>query len=398
MRPVLRPTPTEPRVWEALDLPKMHRRQDQPSASDTDPDCLAVSPDTQSCYPTSSTIAYQNQYTRFIWNTRYALFVGDNGDADVTLILRNAESDRQVGNWTMPNKLGRFSLAVDDTWWDQRAVTQWEGRPRNWTFYWQIIPATHTIDGGEARQPTFTVIQTALPNAYLSSTSASIISQSLASVSRSIAASESSSAQAAQQSRDAALQQSHNNSYFPPWAIALIVILGLISIVSILTLFFVVIRSARRKRSLQNRSSMGSDSPMIQGAGGPVSPIAASGMGGGPASLLAPPVRNAPSIRYNDGNSVASRTSAAEGVITGSDAAIMADAFRKALRKPDFADRPQEEGESPEQINAEESEALLLNRELAEDGKNIRSVSSQRGVKVVGDDESTRKESQGYSV
>ncbi|CAG8650864.1 17332_t:CDS:2, partial [Acaulospora colombiana] len=363
MRPVLRPTPTIPLVspdddWKDFSLDK---RQDPPAVTD--------------------------------WNPRYALFVGDNDDGQVTLILRNAESDEQIGNWTQPNKLGRFSLAVDDKWWDRRAVSLWQGQPRNWTFYWQIIPSTHTINGGEARQPTFVVVQTALPNSYMSSSSASLISESLASVSRSEAAAESSSVQAAQQSRDAALQNSRNSSSFPPWAIALIAVLGVISIVSILTLFFVLLRGARRRRNGHKRTSMGSESPMMQAPGDPISPTAAStqGIGNRASSVLSPPVRNAPSIRYNDGGSINSRSiSGGEGVITGSDAAIMADAFRKALRKPDFADRPQEEGESPEQNGANETEALLLNRELAEEGKNIRSVSSERGVKVVDEDDNHR--------
>jgi hypothetical protein len=59
----------------------------------------------------------------------------------------------------------------------------------------------------------------------------------------------------------------------------------------------------------------------------------------------------------------------------------MADAFRKALRKPDFAGRPVEEGESPEN-NPEANEDELLNRELADEGRDIRSVGSSRGVRV----------------
>lgn len=326
----------------------------------------------------------------FLGNTRYSLFIGDNGDGDVTLILKNAETDKQVGNWTQPNKLGRYSLAVDDRWWDERGVDLWRGQNRNWTFYWQIIPSTHTIDGGEARQPTFVVVQTALPNSALSSSSASIISQSLASASRSIAAEDSSIAQAAQSSRDAALQAGRNNNFFPAWAIALIVVLGVISIVSILTLFFVLLRGARRKRSLDRRTSMGSESPMIQAPGAPLSPAAAStSVGHSGTAAVVPLMRNAPSIRYND-DSINSRensgTANPEGAITGSDAAIMADAFRKALRKPEF----NEEGESPETQGTGETETLLLNRELAEEGQNIRSVSSERGVKVVADGDSPK--------
>lgn len=56
----------------------------------------------------------------------------------------------------------------------------------------------------------------------------------------------------------------------------------------------------------------------------------------------------------------------------------MADAFRKMLRKPDFAGQPVEEGESPDG----ERENEMINRELAEEGRDIRSVRSERGVRV----------------
>ena len=57
----------------------------------------------------------------------------------------------------------------------------------------------------------------------------------------------------------------------------------------------------------------------------------------------------------------------------------MADAFRKMLRKPDFADRPVEEGESPDRA---EPSTEMIGRELAEEGRDIRSVRSERGVRV----------------
>jgi len=53
----------------------------------------------------------------------------------------------------------------------------------------------------------------------------------------------------------------------------------------------------------------------------------------------------------------------------------MADAFRKALRKPEFADATVEEPEGGR-------EDTLINRELAEEGRDIRSVSSSRGYRV----------------
>ena len=82
----------------------------------------------------------------------------------------------------------------------------------------------------------------------------------------------------------------------------------------------------------------------------------------------------------HDGASMTSRTSDA-GPFSGADAAIMANAFRQALRKPDFADRPVVEGESPDDQHGQ-SRAELINLELAEEGRDIRSVSSSRGVRV----------------
>jgi len=64
---------------------------------------------------------------------------------------------------------------------------------------------------------------------------------------------------------------------------------------------------------------------------------------------------------------------------SGADAAIMADAFRKALRKPDFAGPIEDTNDD---INPTIGSSAILNRELAEEGRDIRSVSSERGVRI----------------
>lgn len=96
--------------------------------------------------------------------------------------------------------------------------------------------------------------------------------------------------------------------------------------------------------------------------------------------------RNAPSVVIHDG---ASNTSAGDsGPFSGADAAIMADAFRKMLRKPDFAERLEEGDDSPDGGNDDDDDnhrhghTGLIGRELAEEGRDIRSVSSERGVRV----------------
>lgn len=126
---------------------------------------------------------------------------------------------------------------------------------------------------------------------------------------------------------------------------------------------------------------MGSSTPMMRNAehGEPISPVTATAYG-------AVHHHRPPSPEIHDGASTMSRNSDA-GLFSGADAAVMADAFRAALRKPNFAGRPVEEGESPDSdpnnpANDQHPEPGLLDRELAEEGRDIRSVGSSRGVKV----------------
>lgn len=74
----------------------------------------------------------------------------------------------------------------------------------------------------------------------------------------------------------------------------------------------------------------------------------------------------------------------ASGPFSGDDAAFIANAFRDTLRRPDFKDRPLEEGESPDALPEKSADPpeMVMSRELAEEGRDIRSVRSERGVKV----------------
>ncbi len=135
---------------------------------------------------------------------------------------------------------------------------------------------------------------------------------------------------------------------------------------------FLLVRRARRNESARTsrRASIGSASPMITGPGAaPQSPMMEQAPAPRPSSLYSP----------NDGSSI-SHSHSTETPFSGADAAIMADAFRKALRKPDFVGGTIEEGDSPE--TQEQKEHRLLSRELAEEGRDIRSVDSSRDVRV----------------
>ena len=141
----------------------------------------------------------------------------------------------------------------------------------------------------------------------------------------------------------------------------------------------------RRNSMLSHRGSMNSASPMMANAatGNAQSPLLGSAALAGGAIGAAESGENRPTspTEGHDGASTMSRTSADPGLFSGADAAILAAAFRSQLRKPDFTERPVEEGESPESQATERPEALL-GRELAEEGRDIRSVGSSRGVRV----------------
>jgi len=168
------------------------------------------------------------------------------------------------------------------------------------------------------------------------------------------------------------IQSNSSSASFPHSAIAVIVVLGFLAIVASCTLAFIVI-IRRRNGNGSNRNSMGSASPMMADIGNaPQSP-------GGLVTQQPSTGHRAPSVVSPDGASTVSRANSADaGPFSGADAAIMADAFRKALRKPDFADQPVEV-DSPETQRRKEE---LLHRELGEEGRGIRNVLSSRGVKV----------------
>lgn len=312
----------------------------------------------------------------------YALFFSNDGDGSIDLYLRNADSDQMMGKWNATRQSGELKLLVDDTWWDSRSVTLWTGQPRNWTFYWVLVPAGTVLNGGEPHQPTFTVVQTALPNYALASSSSAMASASSASVSQLLASESEAAVESASKALQTNQQLSSGANDFPAWAIALVVVLCVVTLTSILSLVFLLQRHLRKKQYSDDnrRNSMGSESPMMATAD-PSSPITHESSYAGHPVVLPAVARSV----AHDGASVHSKGTA-DPMISTNEAAYMADAFRKALRKPDFTDRPPEEGESPES-NAVQTEEQLLKSELAGEGRNIRSVSSERGVRVVTDSE-----------
>lgn len=333
-------------------------------------------------------------------------------------------------NQTNPRgQAGYITAPVNDTWFGTRGQA-WNGKNISLPFYWVIQPGGTGLDGSEVPQATFSAVRKSyarLPvrtpltarraeTTYLDSVSSSIASASSASTasiaSTSMAAASSSLASVSSASiaslsgsllsgvspsgtstaggaAGGGVQSDTGASSFPKWAIGVIVVLGLLAILAGGILAFLCMRRMRRRNEEDsNRGSMGSASPMMANAeqvNSPRSPLLGGGgmlaAGAAGAAGGAAYEHRASSVMSPDGASTASHGGSAGegGPFSGADAAIMADAFRKALRKPDFAGGI-DEGDSPGSDQA--NNGVLMNRELAEEGRDIRSVESSRGVQV----------------
>ncbi|KDQ11411.1 hypothetical protein BOTBODRAFT_454829 [Botryobasidium botryosum FD-172 SS1] len=351
------------------------------------PTCNDVGNYVYSCYPTSNTTVNQGDWTRLIWNPAVPSFMGAAVTNPLDIYLFHADSDVQVANWTnVPAATGHQSVQVADSFWGNQGA-QFTGGQEPYPMYFVITLSGSTLNGAESRLATWTALQTALPASVISASSASVRSQAASASLSSVAAT-------ATRTPNPNLQGSGggSSSDFPAWAIALVVVLGVLAAVALALLAYLLVRNIREKSRLAaaavHRDSIHSASPMMANADmshvqSPQSPTGPHegyvGGGGSSAAHGHPGSIHRPGGVANDGASTVSES----GPFSGADAMIMADAFRQALRKPDFAGR-QEEGESPDtgDTGAEVARKELINRELAEEGRDIMSVSSGRGVTV----------------
>ncbi|KAJ3574480.1 hypothetical protein NP233_g1752 [Leucocoprinus birnbaumii] len=366
-----------------------------------------------SCFPTAGTEIPQHQWAAFVWNSRRPELTQTN---QVNLYLFRADSGEQILqalNITNPfGQAGIHKAQVDDSWFGTDGLA-WNGTNQTFPYQWVISRNDTGLDGSQISQPIFSAVQTTYLDSVISSSLSSAAAASSASVLSSLSAVAASSSRAANSptssSGSGSVQADSSGSGFPHWAIAVITVLGFLAIASVCILAFLILRRLRRRNEEieSNRNSMGSSSPMMANAqqqGSPLlgtpslpppphSPVgtgsasAAAGAGLAGGAAMSERERNAPSVVIHDG---ASTTSAGDsGPFSGADAAIMADAFRKMLRKPDF-ERLEEGDDSPDGGNEDDDDdnrrgpsgAGLIGRELAEEGRDIRSVSSERGVRV----------------
>ncbi|PPQ85997.1 hypothetical protein CVT26_012754 [Gymnopilus dilepis] len=423
----LRPSSSSP--WPAPTPPPTKRRRvhveleerqiiaDQSQVAQAKQACQLLSGNNvYSCFPTADTVIPQHEWATFVWNSRLPFFTQTNL---VDVFLFRADSQQQLLHFpNQPNpsdRAGSVSAQVNDTWFGDDGL-KFNGTNVSFPFFWVVIRSDHTLDGNQIPQPIFTAVQTTVLDSVATASALAAASSSSAAAAASLSSlsslSSASSASAARQSSlsrataqpTGAVQHAASATSFPHWAIAVIVILGFLAIACTCILIFLIIRRVRRRqrREASLRNSIGSASPMMprtsEGTHGNPDMIQRYDSAGSP--LLAPAVLagGAASGHGTTTHDGASTISDSGGPFSGADAAIMADAFRKMLRKPDFASRPVEEGESPEQPEgeAEGDEGIVgvgsappphpgesvLRGELAEEGRDIRSVSSSRGVKV----------------
>lgn len=340
------------------------------------------------CFPTAGEQVYQHQWAAVVWNSRRPQLTYTNL---VNLYLVNADTQEPLFTFTdVQNPIGtagEYNVLVNDSWFGTTGATWQPGQNLTYPFFWIVTSNEDGLDGSQTTNPTFLAVQTTYADSVVStmlSSSASLSSvsaQSTLSVHSSLStASIASESQAGIASPSSSVQPQQDNSVFPHWAIAVIVVLGFLAIVAGGILVWLILRRIRRRAVQSNRGSMGSASPMMADAHHQQSPnlplLVAAGAAGGALGRSSSEHQRPPSVVSPDGASEVSRAHSAgdSGPFSGADAAIMADAFRKALRKPDFAATPVEEND--------DGKDDVINRELAEEGRDIRSVGSSRGVRV----------------
>ncbi|GAA5902307.1 uncharacterized protein JCM6883_001362 [Sporobolomyces salmoneus] len=419
------------------------------------PSCNYVGNGILSCYPESNTTIVEGTYSKFIWNAQFPTFIGAG---DVDIYLYNANTEEIATSWLgVQNARGMIGITPDDEWWPQESAQEWFNSDRNQTipYYFIVVDGDSELTGGETRQSTFTVIQTAPPSS-LSSTLAILTASSLSSVSSISAASASaslsslsselsaSSVSASSASRstttrsDGSLQPSEDGSgggpAIPKWAIAIIVILGFFALVGgAFAIFFCLGRARKRRR--QNEAMLaarggagGTDTEREALSGAGEGGVGGAGTGtedgfsnsnasrepilgssptnsGGGFSSLAPAMVGAGAGgaalgaiagRKEEGDSEDEK----QGGLDRNEAARMAEAFRAALRRPEFPHHESSgesgggvmptsredpgiegEGTSPGEEGEEGRGRELIEEELRSEGMSMRDVAGGGGKK-----------------
>ncbi|KAJ6455429.1 hypothetical protein C8R45DRAFT_592949 [Mycena sanguinolenta] len=347
-----------------------------------------------SCFPTADTVIAQHEFATFVWNSNNPNFLQTER---VDIYLFHGDSQEQIlsilDEVNPAGQAGHVSRQVNDTWWGTRGAN-WDGTNISYPFYWLIARHGESLDDGTLiPQTTFSAVQTTFADSVLATRSSSSAATATSSFTQALVTSSTPSVVSivsTTQGPPGGGIQSNSSTPFPHWAI-IIIVLGIVAVVAVCGLMFFGIFFLR-EREKRDRYPIRQTSPgpeMVQAdEAAPVAAAAASGLAGDT-------VRKS---HAHDRN-----TSPEPRQFSGSDAAIMANAFRAELRQPprSFDDDEEEEDAdadanedveeattAPERPDAVRERETLLRRGLASEGADIRSVDSVRGVRVESSNES----------
>ncbi|KAJ6477163.1 hypothetical protein C8R47DRAFT_655493 [Mycena vitilis] len=348
-----------------------------------------------SCFPTADVVVPQHEFATFVWNSNNPDFLQTER---VDIYLFHGDSLEQIlfipDQVNPTGQAGSIARQVNDTWWGTRGVN-WAGSNISYPFYWLISRAGEPLsDGTQQPQTTFSAVQTTFADSVLASMAAS---------SSSATATPTSSFQVVTTSISGSLttitstttprggvQTNSTGPPFPTWAIILIVLaIVLVAAICAFMLFCVYCLRARERRERQypiraSSPDMAQADAAVPGAalaGGALLRDTSTSQGHEPVLTASPTQRPV--------SSDSTQEHADSRPFSGSDAAIMADAFRTALRQPGRA-LDEDDAESGSVAGArtrspdrpEGEREALLRRGLSSDAAGIRSVSSIRGVRV----------------
>ncbi|KAJ7776769.1 hypothetical protein DFH07DRAFT_731410 [Mycena maculata] len=375
---------------------------DQPAVEAAETQCQVESGNQViSCFPTADVVIPQHQWAFFIWNSNNPDFVQTDL---VDIYLFHGDSLEQAlfipSHINPSGQAGSVSAQVNDSWWGSRGVN-WDGTNISYPFYWLIARAGESLDDGTLQpQTTFSAVQTTFADSVLAAMASS-------------SASASSAAAAASRTRSSLttvvttingsattipptgnIQSSAGSSPFPHWAI-IVLVLGIVAVLAICgCMWFGIYYLRERDRDREGRHQVRSSSPsIVQVEADAAAPVAAGAAALGrdtsvttsQGHVLPPQRTTSPAQRTVSPDSTLSRENVP---FSGADAAVMAAAFRSGLRQPG-PPLSEEDGtggggspraRSPERAGAERE--ALLRRELGDEGTDIRSVESARGVRV----------------
>ncbi|KAJ7166338.1 hypothetical protein C8R43DRAFT_191236 [Mycena crocata] len=342
-----------------------------------------------SCFPTANTVITQHEWATFVWNSNNPDFAQTNR---VDIYLFHGDSLQQVlkmANHVNPRgQAGSVTAQVDDTWWGTRGA-DWAGSNISYPFYWLIARSGESLSDGTLQpQATFSAVQTTFADSVIATRTSTGTSATSATITTSISGALTTVIQSTVTVSvgSGSLQSNASNAPFPHWAI-IVIVLGIVAAVAIIACMLFTISYIRKRDRLENgRHPIRSSSPDMEEQ--PVAPVPVVA---GRASSVASRGHVHDSQRaLSPAQRTVSPDSAHEPKpFSGTDAAIMAHAFRSALRS---SGRPLEEEErsavstsraqSPEHGRVEAEQEALLMRQLGDEGTGIRSVGSARGVRV----------------